>query len=291
MVVDTETRHLPEIEASQIVLTWARRSPARLIYKKTDSTLRGNIYAELSALAGLGPLTYVPAYPKMGRTVVDGRLLVNGIPVEQTSFADDPHHPITDGSISRLLRNNAFIAVEDANTDQAMDTLASKWIHSGGFAAGPCGLLYAAAKLLGNGVEISLPLPLDNRACVVSGSRHACSLEQLSEARQLFESGAWAVTEVPSSLQAHPKEFARELGRIAASQFRRSQFNMLIIFGGETAFATLQALGVSSVETLGEIAPGVPMSRMPDGKLLITKAGGFGPPDLLLRLHRQLHGK
>ena len=291
LVIDTETRHLPEAQAAQVVLELAQQSPARLKYKKTDSTLRGNIYAELSALSALGPLMYAPAYPKLGRTVENGCLLLDGIPVEQTCFAADPHHPLTDGNIVRLLRGSASIQVEIANTEEALHETALKWIEQGGFAAGPCGLLDSAAAILGNGIRAPLPPLNAYRALVVSGSRHAVSLEQISEARSLFEAGKWVLIEAESTLQPQPKEYAREFGKIAAGLFQSGLFDALVVFGGDTAFAVLQALGVKSLETLGELAPGVPISKMPDGGILISKAGGFGPPDLLLQIHKHLHGK
>src|SRR4051794_25466561 len=87
-VIDTETRHLPAAEAAAIIGRLARVADnVRLLFKKTDSTLRGNIGAELDALAAVFPasrVVYVPAYPRMGRTVRDGTLLVNGVPVHET---------------------------------------------------------------------------------------------------------------------------------------------------------------------------------------------------------------
>ena len=59
-----------------------------LIYKKTDSTLRGNIAAELRALADLFPtwrIGYAPAYPALGRTVKNGVLYVDDVPVSETA--------------------------------------------------------------------------------------------------------------------------------------------------------------------------------------------------------------
>ena len=70
LVVDTETRHLPAADAYKAVFDLverARRAGVRFIYKKTDSALRGNIGAELSALleaSGLRQLPFLPAYPK-----------------------------------------------------------------------------------------------------------------------------------------------------------------------------------------------------------------------------------
>jgi uncharacterized protein YgbK (DUF1537 family) len=84
LVIDAETRHLPAAEAGQRVRELAHAAGEqgfRYLYKKTDSTLRGNIASELGALAEAFPgsaLLYVPAYPRMGRTVKRGMLYVHG---------------------------------------------------------------------------------------------------------------------------------------------------------------------------------------------------------------------
>jgi uncharacterized protein YgbK (DUF1537 family) len=47
---------------------------------------------------------------------------------------------------------------------------------------------------------------------------------------------------------------------------------------------------VEEVFPLGELAPGVPVSRIGASRLLVTKAGGFGGPDLLLEVRDKLNG-
>ena len=52
LVVDAETRHLPAAQAYDTVyrlVRWAKDKKIGCIYKKTDSALRGNLGAELSA--------------------------------------------------------------------------------------------------------------------------------------------------------------------------------------------------------------------------------------------------
>jgi len=104
-VVDTESRHLAPAEA--FARTYRSAPPGvDHLYKKTDSTLRGNIAAEFRALMTVypsRPLVYVPAYPDMGRTVVGGQLLVGGLPLEETAFSKDPLNPATQHSIPMLL--------------------------------------------------------------------------------------------------------------------------------------------------------------------------------------------
>ena len=54
--------------------------------------------------------------------------------------------------------------------------------------------------------------------------------------------------------------------------------------GGDTAFEILQALECTVLRPIGEIVPGVPLSRMRYGArelIIMSKAGGFGPVDIL----------
>ena len=79
---------------------------ANLIYKKTDSNLRGNVGAELAAMAeALGrPVLFAPAFPARGRTVVDGLALIGGVPVADTEMGRDPEAPVTCSGVAELLR-------------------------------------------------------------------------------------------------------------------------------------------------------------------------------------------
>src|SRR5947208_13971061 len=46
LVIDTETRHQDAASAGERIQNLSASIPARVAYKKTDSTLRGNIRAE-----------------------------------------------------------------------------------------------------------------------------------------------------------------------------------------------------------------------------------------------------
>ena len=109
LVVDTETRHLPAADAYKTVFDLverARRAGVRFIYKKTDSALRGNIGAELSALleaSGLRQLPFLPAYPKTGRITKNGVHYINGVPVTESPFGKDPFEPVRHSVIAELI--------------------------------------------------------------------------------------------------------------------------------------------------------------------------------------------
>ena len=99
LVVDTETRHLSAAAAGAAIETLTRRAVnagVPCIYKKTDSALRGNIGAELSALlraSGASQLPFLPAFPQIGRTTEGGIHYISGVPVNKSPFGIDPFEP------------------------------------------------------------------------------------------------------------------------------------------------------------------------------------------------------
>jgi 4-hydroxythreonine-4-phosphate dehydrogenase len=94
VAVDTDSRALPASAAEERAHAAARvayRKGSRTIYKKIDSTLRGSVGPELAAThraatdaLGSALVILCPAFPGTGRTVREGRVLVNGVPLEQT---------------------------------------------------------------------------------------------------------------------------------------------------------------------------------------------------------------
>ena len=99
IAIDTQTRSLsPEAAAAKIrsVYEQAARLSPEFIYKKTDSVFRGNVRAELEALAqavGRERIIFIPANPSKDRCIRDGRYFVHDRPLDQTVFASDPDHP------------------------------------------------------------------------------------------------------------------------------------------------------------------------------------------------------
>ncbi len=86
IAADTDTRRLAPAEAAaRTAQAFAALGRERRLYKKIDSTLRGNWAAEVAALQARAGLAIVaPAFPATGRTVRGGALVVHGVPLEQT---------------------------------------------------------------------------------------------------------------------------------------------------------------------------------------------------------------
>lgn len=110
--ISTETRNIDSKEAVKIVSDAATMLIDNLnieyLYKKIDSTLRGNVAQE--SLAVLNTIKWdaaiiVPAFPAEGRTTVGGYQLLKGIPLERTEVARDTQSPIYQSHIPTLLKH------------------------------------------------------------------------------------------------------------------------------------------------------------------------------------------
>ena len=110
IVANTETRNLPPQDAYRGVRETVRllqQNNVRIVYKKIDSTLRGNVGTEIAAVLdelNIDAALITPAFPSQKRTVINGRLLVDGIPIEKTEYAYDPLSPIDVSRISALMK-------------------------------------------------------------------------------------------------------------------------------------------------------------------------------------------
>ncbi|MFW6293544.1 MAG: four-carbon acid sugar kinase family protein, partial [Spirochaetota bacterium] len=151
VIVDTESRHLTAEQAYDRVRTIAEYlgdCPVDLVYKKIDSTLRGNVRSEIVALQDAFPdriAVIAPAYPAADRTVVDGRCLVKGRPVDETEFGRDRRSPVTSARLADYVRAGAQViatradalagalreaersdvVIVDASTDGELDVIAA----------------------------------------------------------------------------------------------------------------------------------------------------------------------
>lgn len=113
LVFNTETRSLTSEKAYQKMKAVADSlvlSNFSLVYKKIDSTLRGNIGAEIDALLDIGLFDLaivLPAYPKKGRITIGGYHVVNGSLVEDSEISRDPKNPVTESHLPTLIERQS----------------------------------------------------------------------------------------------------------------------------------------------------------------------------------------
>jgi len=209
--IDTESRNLPpETAYSKVRATvkTLKKMGVRLVYKKIDSTLRGNIGAELDAVIdelGLKAVMVAPSFPAHGRTTLDGHLLVNSEPLERTEFAQDPVTPVSESHIPTLMKRQTKrrvahidlaevragvdllkkeiqgliekgtqIVVADAETQEDLARIAEASMDSKALLCGSAGLAEEYARLLSPRLGL----------LVVSGTVNAVTLDQTAAAAE-----------------------------------------------------------------------------------------------------------
>ncbi|WP_243355791.1 four-carbon acid sugar kinase family protein [Bacillus litorisediminis] len=121
LVIDTDSRSRSSEEAFEAVsmaASFLLQQGYTHIYKKMDSTLRGNIGSELFALADVyrpDAVVIAPAFPALNRTTVNGNHYVNGKLIHETEFGQDPKTPVHDSYIPALLEQVEDEKIEIVN--------------------------------------------------------------------------------------------------------------------------------------------------------------------------------
>ncbi|MDI9590979.1 MAG: four-carbon acid sugar kinase family protein [Acidobacteriota bacterium] len=206
VVIDAESRHdAPEVAHGKVgrLVAEGRRLGVPHVYKKTDSGLRGNVGAELSAVldaSGASHLNFVPAYPKQQRITEGGVHYVAGVPLAKSIFSVDPVNPVTCSAVSDLVHlqsdvpvmgweagaDLAGVVVYDCATDDDMRRIADLLRRTDPDApmAGCAGLLEMLPPYSAGAGRATGGPALSERLVVVSGSVNAVTSSQLDEAQR-----------------------------------------------------------------------------------------------------------
>ena len=144
--VDTDSRSLSADQAYAKVRTATQRlvmEGRTAFYKSVDSTLRGNLGAEIEAVLDVvrpDCAIIAPAFPKYGRTTVGGVQYLHGRPLHETEFGTDPTAPVKDADISGRLAEGSQRRCGRITLDQLY--------------AGPEQIVQAVEGMVSGGVEL-----------------------------------------------------------------------------------------------------------------------------------------
>ncbi|MBR0575147.1 four-carbon acid sugar kinase family protein [Proteiniclasticum sp. BAD-10] len=368
LVMVAETRHLSPRKAYEMVYNTAKRAVeagVRYLYKKTDSALRGNIGSELTALmdaAEVDTLPFIPAFPKINRITQEGIHYIDGIPVAQSVFGQDPFEPILYSAVAELLAQQTpvpivlhsrrekgkklppGIQVFDAETDADLEDISKELGPQGlRFSAGCAGFATVLAELL----DLTGPAPQMPKFVeplfIACGSVNPVTILQMNTAekagfprvnlnpvqkleRTWVDSEAadeairqWMVQVKESQrfildvndpegtedtadyVRAH--ELTSEELRVKISNNLAALMKKLLdsglkatllCTGGDTLMALMQAMEVTALKPLEEMATGVVATTFDyrgNTYHMISKSGGIGEENLLIELAKQLSSK
>lgn len=292
--VNTASREIAADAAVAAVTTVSRELASALpdiAFKKVDSRLKGHVAAEVGATMtafGCRHAVVAPAVPSQGRLVIGGRVTGNGL-----------RAPL---SIASVIGDGISYEAPDTADAAALVELARR-VAPGSLFVGASGLGAGLAEVLSQSAR--LPPPAVTAPLLVAvGSHDPITLAQVEQARaasafahiETRDGSFGTIIGGPALVQAvigrDDPDFASVMGRFGASVadlLRAGGFSTVLLTGGETAQTVLNHLGIGCLEVLGEALPGIPVTRAVSGDrrlTILTKSGGFGTPQDILRLAR-----
>ncbi len=221
------------------------------------------------------------------------------------------------------IRRIVFDATDDGHLSAIAGLAAPDWGLDGILFVGSAGLAHALA---GGAEPTEVAFPVRRRILVVCGSASPVSKNQVAALREVLPGtcrvdelapaelaeptetvdrpdggvpGVWILAVAPvfesAGRSVAPDAVVNGLARRAVARMARYRPDALVLIGGDTAHAVFKGAHAEGMTLTGEILPGMaggqiaggPWHRLPT----VTKAGAFGGPDTLVRLHRHLTGE
>ena len=314
IAMSTDSRDLEPAAARDAISAAAASLPVgspSILFKKIDSTLRGNAGVEINAaLAAFrcDAAVVCPAFPRMNRIVEAGYLRIAAdagfAPIEVAAHfraqgvegcVRTEHE-----AIPQAISSGARMVVLDAACDDDLDRIAAVglaldfrilWVGSAGLASALARTLPVAPqsrpRLAPRG-PVLFCIGSDHRVTFAQqtalvGQRRALLVHsELTKAgciEAALGRGQHVVLRIPQGQVSAP--CLKEL--VACARNRA-----VVLSGGDTASLVCRAAGVQRIDLFDEIIPGVPRGAIRGGELdgisVVTKSGGFGRPDALIQV-------
>lgn len=306
-VIATDTRSMTEAEAvaetRRIISHFSFPVPhsSFLIFKKTDSALRGHVVAELTTLmeaTGYHRAVYLPANPSKGRVIKNGIYYINNVPIHETDFSFDPEFPAKTSVLKERFPDAEAkgIIILDATSLDDIRRVVTEYNDGKTLFAGAADL-FAAIISCSNETRKAGPSILSRPSTLIlCGSTQSKPLDlgiPVAPMPRVVYDGSedirrWNTTDyVKTHSLILTMPYSHRTGKEAAVHLRTvmalkakeliAQYcpDHLIIEGGATAWVTLQTLGWQQFDIVTQIAPGVVQMSATGGTLVTLKPGSY----------------
>ena len=361
VVVNLNTRDCSGEKARRRISEALQNNPqlrSRLIYKKIDSTLRGNLIEELEAILDnslADIIILVPASPQTQRFTAGGYHLVGGRPVALTEYAGElsvsgtsylpdllgrtPKYKVRSISLRQLAAGCQNVEQFIKDSYQAgfrilvCDACSQRdlWVIRDAILNSPLQILPVGSAALFQEFFSLESGPCEDPCMVICGSLNRQSRlqvqklidgETVSEILINFERalGEHPESEIDRTVQLAtafykenrnllihtpatpfspnselgktcinriPSDIGRLIGNIVARLLDNLRISGLILTGGNIAAEVIKQIGGTGIILNSELRPFVPIGHLAGGPLdglrVVTKGGGVGDPDCLVR--------
>ena len=326
-VINAQSRlATPETSRSLMRRAGKHLGDKKIVFVKVDTALRGPVGAGLEGLLeALGPrkVRVAPALPRIGKTTRSGIQYDAGVPIHQTSYAQDPSTPVLTSDIAAIIRQTGRVICEvhDAESDEDLRRVIHETVNgSETIYVGSLGLADALRETIVADTGSEKVSAVSRRPVFVCGSSydrahrqiqqaaaqrgaHVLELNPLSDPPELkIETGV--VTPVIIRLVrkridrtlCSPTELITRFASLVGHLFDRIHPDGLGIIGGETAYHVFRNLEEKALKVFGRIDEVISYGVMSDGRMagcpFASKGGSVGPPDSIVQMIDYLtHGK
>lgn len=315
-IYTTETRNSTEEDSrKKLEEFFAKTKEEKVdkVYKKIDSTLRGNIKTEIEVflenIEVNEKIAVIVSFPRIERIVKNGKLYVKGELLENTDFARDPYWTLTSSDIldyfpgklinlneirgenfyESLKKHEENLLVFEAETEKDLELIAENLVKSGydKYITASSGIMEQLLKYWGYKKEKML---------LVAGSCNPINIKQIADFIEEFKPTVYDyyIDENRVDFIEGNEEvlILRTIRDDKKSQKTREELNSLIsdlikkivdekeikkvaLSGGDISLSFMEKFSLKNIEILSEIEPGIAFGIAKDFKI-ITKPGGFG---------------
>lgn len=267
----------------------------------------------LMEATGYQRAVYLPSNPSKGRVIRAGVYYIDDKPIHETAFSFDPEFPARTSSLKERFPDaeGRGIVIPDAEREDDIRRIINEYDDGKTLFAGAADLFkqVLSSRVWRSRTEPSVALqcePIDvpvERLLILCGSTQSKPLtlgipvapmprtvydgeqtaaDWFNQLSTLFPSGeGWGEALILTIPHTHRtgKAVAVHLRTVMAEMTRRlvslHQPTHLMIEGGATAWATLQALGWTDFTITSQLAPGVVQMRATNGTFVTLKPGSY----------------
>jgi D-threonate/D-erythronate kinase len=315
LIVCSNTRSMEKslaLQTTAIIIEKVLTLNPTFIYKKIDSVLRGYVVDEINVQLKFGNYNnalILPANPSLCRTIENDIYLINGKPIAETDFKNDPEFPIYTSNVSAILNSQVQVASHHetnfknklvvgevkklSDIDTWILTTNNKTLLAGGgdfFNA-----ILKATHTLNKPVELKCETPflyvcgtanVERTNLVKQLHQHNKSVFYLPQnmndnwvdnvSESLKNTNASIVIAINETTLS-PMELRVLMAEAVKNILDKCIVNEIFIEGGATAAEILSQLKINKLEAVGEWSRGV--VKMKSNNFLITvKPGSYALP-------------
>lgn len=321
-VINTQTREACKEKSFSINSEVGRAFfKKRIILKKIDSGMRGNIAEEISGLINTycpDKIVFAPAIPNIGRITRNGIQYIGNNKIHKTELSHDIGYPIKSSNILDYVANINGLSIYDVENDAELDNIVEKNLDFNKVLfVGSLGIAKALSKKVRREkylhIKKSVKSFQQKRLIIICGSQYPRSINQMKYASkgknvQLFEiiDNSFNFNEIKKCKKeiflflfkmqkTNNNKVTQVLKRISKKIISAIKPTGIGFIGGKTAFDVLSNFRIESIvinKKITEIMAGGLIKDDFLGEIFFSiKGGSVGDIDSVEKMIRFLEGE